>query len=418
MEYIHLPVLLLIGLTVVIGFYMGKNMKYIKLPSIIGYMIFGVVIGPSLLNLFTEGLIEELSFITELALGFVALTIGIELKLSSLRKLGKGIIYVILIESFGAFIIVFSGVYLLTHSIPMALIFGAIAPASAPAGTVAVIHEYKAKGPLTKALYAVVGFDDGLGIIIFGFAAAFARSLLLQQTSAETANIWLSMLIPIKEVLLSLVIGGLLATIFSLLSRRLKHANEVFILIFGFIIISIGLCEAFHLSLILTNMIIGMLIINTQPHSLVQKLHDRLPIFMPLLFILFFTLAGANLHLSKLPSLGLLGIVYVVARTTGLVGGSYLGSILGKTKDVIRKYLGYGILSQAGVAIGLALIVKHEFSGLGKVVETVNNVNITTGDKIGAMVITTVTATCIFFEIIGPVLTKIVLEKAGETNQK
>ncbi len=418
MEYIHLPVLLLIGLTVVIGFYMGKNMKYIKLPSIIGYMIFGVVIGPSLLNLFTEGLIEELSFITELALGFVALTIGIELKLSSLRKLGKGIIYVILIESFGAFIIVFSGVYLLTHSIPMALIFGAIAPASAPAGTVAVIHEYKAKGPLTKALYAVVGFDDGLGIIIFGFAAAFARSLLLQQTSAETANIWLSMLIPIKEVLLSLVIGGLLATIFSLLSRRLKHANDVFILIFGFIIISIGLCEAFHLSLILTNMIIGMLIINTQPHSLVQKLHDRLPIFMPLLFILFFTLAGANLHLSKLPSLGLLGIVYVVARTTGLVGGSYLGSILGKTKDVIRKYLGYGILSQAGVAIGLALIVKHEFSGLGKVVETVNNVNITTGDKIGAMVITTVTATCIFFEIIGPVLTKIVLEKAGETNQK
>ncbi|MCK4295076.1 MAG: hypothetical protein KAX28_00290, partial [Candidatus Marinimicrobia bacterium] len=140
-------------------------------------------------------------------------------------------------------------------------------------------------------------------------------------------------------------------------------------------------------------------------------------IVMPLFFILFFTLAGANLHLNVLPSLGILGVVYVLTRSVGLVGGARIGAIVGRAEDKIRKYLGLGILSQAGVAIGLALIVKHEFKGLGKIVEVVNGTNITSGDKLGAIVITTVTATCIFFEIIGPVLTKIGLKKAGEINK-
>jgi len=150
-------------------------------------------------------------------------------------------------------------------------------------------------------------------------------------------------------------------------------------------------------------MILGIFIVNTQSHSLVEKIHNELSEFMPLLFVMFFVLAGSNLHISALPSLGLLGLVYILGRTTGLMGGAAIGSALGKLPPNIRKYLGMGILSQAGVAIGLALIVKNEFSAFGA-----------HGSYIGDTVITTVTATCIFFEIIGPILTKIGLEKAGE----
>lgn len=404
------PVLLILGITIIASFYSGKSTKYVKLPSIIGYMLLGVIFGPSLLNFLRDTFQAQISFIPEIALGFVALSIGIELNLASLKKLGKGIVYIIFAESFGAFVFVFVAVYLFTRNFPVALIFGAIAPASAPAGTVAVIQEYQAKGSLTKALYAIVGFDDGLGIIIFGFASAIARSVLLREAGESSASVLLMIFHPVKEIVLSVVLGGIIAVLFSLLARRLKHAGDVLILVVGFTFAVNGMCTMFHLSLILTNMVVGIIIVNTQPHSLVQKIHDRLPLLMPLLFILFFTLAGANLHLSALPSLGMLGIIYVLMRSTGKILGSRIAAIVGRTEEKIRKYVGWGILSQAGVAIGLSLIVKHEFHGLGKIGAS----GLTSGDYIGTTVITTVTATCIFFEIIGPICAKIALQKAGE----
>ncbi|MDC7235455.1 MAG: cation:proton antiporter [Spirochaetales bacterium] len=395
--------LLLVGIMVALGFYAGKSMKYIKLPSIIGFMLIGVVLGPSLFNLLNEEFQHNLSFISDVALSFVAVSIGIELSFSSLKKQGKGIILVIFTESFMAFLIVTGALYLLTRDIALSLIFGAIAPASAPAGTVAIIQEYKAKGPLTKALFSVVGFDDGLGIIIFGFAAAIAKSFLAAEAGQETGSLMMLLAGPLKEVIFSIIIGLAIGFLFCLLARKLKSARDIFILMFATILISSGISNMLHLSIILTNMVMGIFIVNTQPFSLVEKIHNELSEFMPLLFVMFFVLAGANLHVSALPSLGLLGLVYILGRSSGLMGGAALGSTLGKLPENIRKYLGMGILSQAGVAIGLALIVKNEFAAYGP-----------HGAYIGNTVITTVTATCIFFEIIGPILTKIGLEKAGE----
>ncbi|PIE35724.1 hypothetical protein CSA56_03145 [candidate division KSB3 bacterium] len=408
------PMLLIVGITILTSFYAGRGMKYLKLPSIIGYMVSGVILGPSILNGLSESVQHHLSFITEIALGFVAVSIGIELKISSLKKLGTGIIYIIFAESLGAFLVVFVCTFFLTRDVPLSIIFGAIAPASAPAGTVAVIQEYKAKGSLTKALYAIVGFDDGLAIIIFGFASAIARSLLFSETG-ESASLLGMIILPCEEIMFSALLGGVMAVAFSFLARKLKHAGDVLILLVGFTFTMIGFSSMFHLSLILANMVLGMLVVNTQSHSVVQKIRDRLPLIMPLLFILFFTLAGANLHLNALPSLGVLGIVYILARSFGKISGVALGAMLGRVEQKIKKYAGIGILSQAGVAIGLALIVKHEFSGLGPVVDAATGM--TEGGKIGAMIITTVTATCIFFEVIGPILAKIALTKAGEIQQ-
>jgi Kef-type K+ transport system membrane component KefB len=387
-------------------------MRHLRLPSIIGFMVFGVLLGPSVCNLLSEQRVETLGFIPDVALGFVALSIGMELKFSALKKLGKSIIYIILLESFGAFVLVFASLYLLTGDAVLSLLFGAIAPASAPAGTVAVIKEYKAKGSLTKALYAVVGFDDGLGIIIFGFAMAFAQGMLAQQAGMQSASLLHTILEPLKEVGLSTLIGGVIAIIFILLARRIPHADDLLILVFGFTLIICGLCVQLHLSLILTNMIMGMVVVNTQSNSLVMRIQGRLSVLLPLLFILFFTIAGANLHISALPSLGLIGLVYVFARSAGLIGGSRLGAWLGKAEPMIKNYVGLGILSQAGVAIGLSLMIKQNLKNAGPLLDASSMMH--RGEQIGGVIITTITATCIFFEIIGPILTKHALKKAGE----
>jgi Kef-type K+ transport system membrane component KefB len=395
--------LLVIGILTAAGFYTGKSAKYIRLPSLIGFMVIGLIAGPSLLGLLDEALMDRLSFITEIALGFVALSIGMELKLSVLKRQGKALLMIILFESFLAFFVVTGGVYVLTKNLPLALLFGAIAPASAPAGTVAVIKEYRARGSLTNALYSVVGFDDGLGIIIFGFVSAAAKSIVLQE-NGNTVPGFVSMVgSPILEILFALMTGAGAAFLFGFLVRKLSNPRDIFILAFAFVLIVAGISLRFHFSVILSNMTLGIVIVNTNPDSVIRKIRTELTDVMPLLFLLFFILAGANLNVSILPSIGILGIVYIFSRSGGLMAGAWIGAVTGKADSKIKKYLGMGILSQAGVAIGLALTVKHEFITLGPA-----------GFEIGSAVITTITAASIVFEVIGPIFTKIGLKKAGE----
>ncbi len=426
----HQP-LALFGFVSLAGYYAGKGARKLHLPSLIGFMLLGLIMGPSLLNIFTEEGVKSYSFITETALGFVAFGIGSELSIKSLKSLGSGIVSIILAESFCAFFLVTGIVFLLTRSWPVALIFGAVAPASAPAGTVAVIQEYKAKGSLTKALYAVVGFDDGLAIIIFGFAAALAKVLLINQLHIEgmSAHFVESIMVPVKEIFFSLLVGTALGFVFGFIIRRLDSSRDSIILTIGTVLLASGIALQFHLSLILTNMIIGFILVNTRDEQRVHKVTEPLQNIMQLLFVFFFCLAGAHLKLGELPSLGFLGIVYILARSGGLIGGAWIGAQFGHVEEKIKKYIGLGILSQAGVAIGLSLIINHEFQELHHNSQIANAVRAfaeTHPDLsrlaydpayIGAALITTVTATCIIFEIIGPILAKIALEKAGEINK-
>jgi len=400
--------MVLLGLVTIIGYYVGQFTRRIRLPSLLGYMLLGVFLGSPEVGIFTEHDLSQLTFITELTLGFVAFMIGAELNLLSLKRQGWGIVTIIFSESFMAFFVVLVAVYILTRDLPMALIFGAMAPASAPAGTIAVIQEYSASGSLTQALYAVVGFDDGLAIIIFGFAAALAKTLLMIETPSGTQNVLSSLEAPFIEITASFFMGGVFGFIFSLLVRKITLERDYFLLVFGFILIVTGLSKFWPISLILTNMIIGFVLANTRRRSLVQKVVRQLQPITTFFFILFFFLAGAHLHLKALPTLGLVGIVYIFGRAGGLICGAFLGAVIGKMEGKIKNYLGLGILSQAGVAIGLSLIVRHEFTLIGT----------PHADMIGRTVITTITATSIVFEIIGPIMTKIGLEKAGEIPQK
>ncbi|MEE8440659.1 MAG: cation:proton antiporter [Spirochaetia bacterium] len=399
--------LIILGAAAAVGLFVGKAVQLTKLPAIIGYMLLGVAVGLSGLRLLNEENILQLTFVTDIALGFVAFVIGAELNIQALKRQSKGVVAIIFVESFGAFAVVLGAMFLLTRDLPLSLVFAAVAPASAPAGTVAVIRECRARGSLTKVLFAVVGFDDALAIFIYAFAAAVARFLLTAEAGGSTGA-WYSLLLgPAKEIGFSLLIGGVIGFVFNFLVARLKGRGETLILVFGAVAAGVGLSLAFSSSLILTNMIIGLILANARSEGRVRKIMEPVGNVMPLLFLMFFVLAGAQLDLVALPALGLIGLVYIFSRSAGLLAGSRLGARIGGAEDKVRKYVGLGILSQAGVAIGLSLMAKQQFA----------EVNTVHALAVGATLITTVMATSVVFEVIGPILTRIALKKAGEIEQ-
>ena len=396
-----LPPLALVGLGVAVSLYVGKLARRLGLPSLIGYLVTGVLMGASISGIVSLENLEHTRFVTNIALGFVAFSIGTELSASSLRHLGSSIVLIILFESFMAFLVVFGAVFAVTGGdTAVAMVFAALAPASAPAGTVAVIQEYRARGKLTKALYAVVGFDDGLAILIYGFAAAFARAMVTHHVQ----GIWHTMLLPAREILISVGLGTVMGFLYTLLSRRLRTNTEIPALTFAFVAMTAGVSVHFHLSLILACMSIGFVLTNSTPRTAVNRIVMQNRGLMPLVFILFFFLAGAHLDVTVLPALGLLGTVYILARSSGKMAGAWLGARVGGAEPRIRKYLGMGILSQAGVAIGLSLILAHDFSRIGT----------PQADRIASIVVTTIAATCVVFEVVGPLLAKRALRLAGE----
>jgi len=390
--------LFFIGVMILSGFIGGKISNRFKFPAVVGYLIAGLILGPSFLNFLNLSLLNSLGIFNDIALALVAFIIGSEMRLGVLRKMGKGIITIILSESFGAFLLVFIGVYLLTHKLYVALIFGAMAPASAPAGTAVVLQEYKAKGPLTDALYAVVGLDDGLAIMIYAFAAALAKLSIMD--SGDSLLHFLKG--PIIEIVGAISVGTLVGILLGYTLRKLRNKKEVLSISLAGVMICTGVAKYFHFSLILANLTVGMVFANLYLFANRRSMETISFISLPI-YTIFFVIAGAHLQIKLLPTMGVLGILYIICRSLGLIGGASIGATISGAAPVIRKYLGLGILSQAGVAIGLAIMATREFTFMGE-----------SGKTLALMVINTIAATTIVFEVIGPIATKFAIRKAGE----
>ena len=391
--------LLLGGIAIGLGFLVGKGTHFLKVTGVVGYIITGVVIGPYVLGII-QLTPNEVETITNVALGFVAFIIGGELTRTLMKKMGKSIIAIIIGESFGAFILVFLGVYFLTHDIPEAVIFAAMAPASAPAGTVAVMQEYKAKGKLTDSILAVVGFDDALAILIYAFSIALVGILL----SSGVFSVSNAVIVPLMEIGGALLLGITVGSFFSFILKKLVEREEILVVSLTAIFVTAGLSLFFGVSLILSCMVLGMMIINIYPVDNKPVFDHVKSISLPI-YILFFVVAGVNLHIGLLLTIGLLGGVYIICRSIGLIGGSYLAALASKVDPVIRNNLGFGILSQAGVAIGLALLASHKLATLGM-------------PELGSLVITTIAATTVIFEIIGPLSARFAIIRAGEARTR
>jgi len=387
--------LLIAGFAIGLGLLIGKVTHILKITGVVGYIIAGVIIGPEVLGIVKLTPIE-IETITNLALGFVAFIIGGELTFSLMKKMGKSITAIIVGESIGAFIVVFIGVYLITHHISEAIIFAAMAPASAPAGAVAVIHEYKAKGKLTSAILAVVGFDDGLAIFIYAFAIAFA-SLILTSGIFSAYNLIIT---PFIEIGGALLIGAGNGIFFGFILKRLFEKEQIIAIALTSILLTSGLSLMLGVSVILSCMALGMVVINIFPQDNKPVFEHIKTISLPI-YVVFFVIAGLNLHIGLLLVSGLLGLVYIICRSMGLIGGSYIAALLSKADPLIRDNIGFGILSQAGVAIGLALLASNKLVDLGR-------------PELGTLIVTTIAATSVVFEIIGPLSARFAIMRAGE----
>jgi len=404
--------MLVIGIVLFASLYVGKWVKHIKLPSLIGFMLVGIACGPYVSNIIDRERLSQMDFVIEIGLGLVAFTIGSVLSLKTFKKTGRGLASIIIGETLVAFLVISFASHLFFNNLPLAILLGAIGAASAPAGTVAIIRDYQAEGPLTNTLYAVVGFDDGLSIIIYGFALVFAKSMLLETNGygevALLAQLWL----PIKEILLSILVGVVSGWLFLLLAKKLRKESDVLVLSSALVITLVGISQQWHLSLVLTNMVAGMVLVNLGKEGVISRVRQATSMIMPLIFILFFALAGAHLDISALAIVGGGGIVYIISRCVGKAGGAWLGGTIGGADPKLARTLGLAILSQAGLAIGLALIVQKEMLQIAELY------NLPSAVEIGAIVLTTITATTVVFEIIGPILTRYVLLKAGEIDDR
>ena len=392
LEGSELTILLMIGISVLAGLAGAKASERVRIPMVVGYIVAGVIFGDSGFKIINA---SSTKLLTDIALGFIGFGIGSQLKYSTLRRLGSSIISISILEAVGAFLLVGLGVWLLSGHIYMGLIFGALASATAPAATVDVLEEYHSRGPLTSSLLAVVGIDDGIAILLFGFGISIAQNLL-----DGGGSIAAGLIKPLIEISGSIAAGIILGFIFSRISKLMQSKSEMLILSAGMVVTACGIANHLGLSLIMTNMIIGVTICNMTPLR-VQRIQDAVQGFSPPIYVLFFVLAGARLNIGLIPKMGLLGVIYIVLRACGKFGGAYLGASISKAPDVVRKYLGFGLLSQAGVAVGLSLAAA-------------DILNTPETRELGDLVINVIAATTFIVQIAGPPLTKYAIIKAGE----
>lgn len=385
---------IILGIALIVGVVFGKILNKLKIPAVAGYIIAGLLLGNSGFNIISGDFIEKLSFISDFALGIIAFNIGSELELSVIKKLGKSIFIIATCEALGAFVLVTGITLLITKNVAIALILGAVSSATAPAATVMVLREYNSSGPLTSTLLGVVAVDDAICLMVYAIASSIAKVFIKH----EVITLYKVLVYPIQEIILSIIVGAIAGIILSYLIKVSKKEMEMLSFIIGTIILVDGIAGVFTLSPLLTSMSLGIMVANTSSKR--RKAFESIESFSPPIIALFFILAGSRLDITLLPNIGVLGSAYLIFRIIGKITGASIGGIISKAPETVRKYIGFGLLSQVGVAVGLAIVVNREF----------------TGTQLGSLVITILLATTIITEIVGPIITKYAIIKAKETN--
>ena len=397
----HLNSLVLLSIAAIVAYFVKKGSGRLGMPIVTGYVLVGVALGMSLLKVYTLDSLEHLEMVNDLALGIIGFTIGSELRHDVFKKLGKAIFWIATLEAFMAFALVFGVLMLISPDKPyLALILGAVASATAPAATVYVIQQYKAKGPLTSTIMAVVGIDDAIALTIFVFASTITKGLM----SAEHISILSIIFVPMIEIMGSVVVGVLLGLLFVWLFRKVRFPDDLVLGCAAFILANLGIAEMLHFSGLLAVMAFGAVVTNMNV-MLANRGMKVLESFSPLLFAYFFIFGGAHLDVSLFPTVGGLGLIYLLVRATGKIGGASLGAWIGKAPKSVRKFVGLSLIPQVGVAIALAIMVRKEF-GTPEYGEA--------GEYLSVVVINILLFTTIITEIVGPLLTKWALKRAGE----
>jgi Kef-type K+ transport system membrane component KefB len=387
-------IILKLSLILLIGFIFGKLAKKLNLPSVSGYLIAGLLLGPSLFNFITPSESHSLEIISVITLSFIAFGIGSEFMLKDIVVMGKKITIITLAEVLGAIGLVFFVMFVIfKQDFAFSLVIASMSAATAPAATIMVIRQYRAYGPVTKTILPVVALDDVFGIIAFGIAISVAK-VLVQDVESSIFKI---IGVPFIEIFGSLLLGLVLGIILALTSKKIDPKDELQIKTLFFIGITTGLSMYLGLSPLLANIMMGATLANLRAYS--NRSFSAVNDFVPIFYILFFTLAGASLDVKILYSVGLIGIFYILARGLGKMLGAFIGAKAVKADKNIQKYLGLALLPQGGISIGLSVIVMQELPQYATLITTI------------------IMASVLVYETFGPLFAKISIEKSGEINQ-
>ena len=396
------------------GLLLSRLAKLVKLPAVTAYLVAGILVGPFCLGAFgVQGLgftaldisSEKFSIISDVALGFIAFSIGNEFRLTELKHIGKQATIIGIFQAVFTTLVVDAALITLHFIIPdkfpieAAIILGAVASATAPAATLMVVKQYKAKGPVTSTLLPVVALDDAVGLVLFSISFGIAGAI--HSGKPDFLSIIVS---PLLEVILSILLGALMGFVFTFIERFFHSRSKRLSISVAFVFLTVAISKlSFHIgdlhvtfSPLLSCMMLGTIFCNICDFS--AELMDRLDRWTGPIFILFFVLSGAELELSVFADgiILLIGFAYIVFRCLGKYFGARFSADISKAEPNVKKFLGITLFPQAGVALGMAMKAE-EFGG-----------------EIGHLVANITLFSVLIYELVGPFLTKISLQKAGE----
>ena len=355
-----------IGIMLVMGYFIGTLAEKLKLPEITGFILAGLIMGSTVTGIVPHEMEESLKTVTEVALGLIALTIGGEFYWAKLKRMGKEVVIITVVQIIFTFGVVSAGLVLFQMPLPFALLLGAIASATAPAATVAIVQSLRAHGLFIDYLYGIVALDDAGCVILFSIVLSLASGMLIADTAIlETAGQAVEgyggmavIVHALLEVLVSIAVGFISGIAVHFSTKNKKNSNEIMIITIGMVFLFTAIAVVFKLSPLLTNMAAGAVVINFSPKN--YRIFRSLEPFTPPLYALFFVIAGTELDPSVLAQKDILifGLIFILLRAVGKYSGVYLGCRISKVKGVITKHLGLCMLPQAGVAIGLVLMIQ------------------------------------------------------------
>lgn len=377
-------ILLTLGAMLLFGFLGTRITRLFRLPNVTAYIVVGVLIGPSVLNLFPSTVLSGMDFITDLALSFIAFSVGRYFKLATLKESGGKVVVVTIFEALFAAIIVTLVMYLcFNFSLSFSLILGAIASSTAPASTIMTIKQTQSKGVFVNTLLQVVALDDVVALLAYSVAIAVSNA-----TTSGTVDV-MSILTPLIYNLSCIVFGFVLGFVLYFIYKFVKNKSERLVILLAFILLNGFICNVLGVSPLLSCMILGMSYINFAND---ESMFDDISDFSDPIMVIFFVYSGTKLSLASLATLGIPGVVYFFIRVVGKYAGASLGGAITKSDKSITKYLGLALIPQAGVSIGLAAMGARLLP-----------------EDLGNMLTTIILSSSLLYELVGPACAKLAL---------
>lgn len=399
----------IVGLIIIVGFLFGKIAEKTGLPKASGYILAGVALNPQISTIIPPSFPDLTEPVTNICLAFITFEVGGSLSLDKIKKLGRGILNITFFESVTAFLFVLAGFFAVIHfldgylganlnpawAIPFSMLVASLAAPTDPSATLAVSHEYHARGMVSDTIMGVAAFDDAMGMILYSIAGALALSLT---AGGELSFLHVSASF-LMEIGISVLTGFVFGYLFNRLTRFFKLSNEAqfIVIILGLMALCFGASDRLGGDPLLSTMSLGFIIVNYNTQQ--EVIFDVLQRYTEeLIFIFFFTISGMHLLFSSLVQGSLLIALFVVLRAAGKFSGTLLGAHISKMSRPVKKYTGWGLIPQGGIVIGLALAIRKE-AAFGDFSDLL------LGIIMGATII---------HELIGPVLAKMTLKRAGE----